>query len=152
MAKPRVHDILAALRGAFFAKGWHGPSLLEAVKGLTAKKARKRGKATHSIHELVDHVEHWEAVAIHYVRRGKPPKRHRMDWAPPNLRFRDSLRRLRATHRLLVAAISALEDADLERPVRTVSAGRMPLGQVLHGVAAHDAYHAGQIRLQRTPL
>jgi uncharacterized damage-inducible protein DinB len=59
---------------------------------------------------------------------------------------------LRATHRLLVAAVSALEDADLERPVRTVSAGRMPLGQVLHGVAAHDAYHAGQIRMQRTLL
>ena len=116
-----MHDIQLALRGAFFGKGWHGPSVLEAVKGLTAKKARKRrGKASHSIHELIDHVEHWEAVAIHYVRRGKPPKRHRKDWGPPNLAFRDSVRRLRATHRVLVAALGALEDADLERPVRTV--------------------------------
>jgi hypothetical protein len=28
----------------------------------------------------------------------------------------------------------------------------MRLGEVLHGVAAHDAYHAGQIRLMRTML
>jgi uncharacterized damage-inducible protein DinB len=151
--KPRVDDVLVALRGAFGAKGWHGPSVLDAIKGVTAKKAKKRrGKSSNSIHDLVDHIEYWEAVAVHCVRRGRPPKRHRPDWAKPNLGYRDSVRRLKATHRVLIAAIALLQDADLERPCRTVSSGRMPLGQVLHGVAAHDAYHAGQIRLLRTLL
>lgn len=151
MTPNRVSDILSALRGAFFARGWHGPSLLQSIRGLRAKKARKRrGNASHSVHEIVDHVEYWEHVAIHYVRRGRPPKRLRADWMPPSLPFAKSVRRLRATHRVLVAAIASLEDADLERPVRTVSRRRLPLGEVLHGVAAHDSYHAGQIRLIRT--
>jgi uncharacterized damage-inducible protein DinB len=51
---------------------------------------------------------------------------------------------------VLVAAIALLKEADLERPVRTVSKRRLTLGEVLHGVAAHDSYHAGQIRLLRT--
>ena len=153
MTPSRVSDVLASLRGAFFNRGWHGATVLESVKGLTPKKAKKRrAKASHSIHELVDHIEYWENVAIHYVRRGRPPKRHRKDWAPPNLKWRDSVKRLKATHRVLVAAVASLKEADLERPVRTLASGRMTLGQVLHGVAAHDAYHAGQIRLLRTLL
>ena len=76
--------MLLALRGAFVNRGWHGPSVLQSIRGLRAKKARKhRAGAAHSIHELVDHVEYWEHVAIHYVRRGRPPKRLRKDWTPP---------------------------------------------------------------------
>ena len=127
--------------------------MLQAIRGLKAKKARKcRGKSAHSIHQLIDHVEYWENVAIHYVRRGRPPKRLRKDWMAPSMSLSKSVRRLRATHRVLVAAIAMLKEADLERPVRTVSRRRMRLGEVLHGVAAHDAYHAGQIRLLRTLL
>ncbi len=147
----RVADVIVALQGAFSNKGWHGPSVLDSVKGVRAKQARKR-KGQHSIHELVDHIEYWESIAVHYVRRGKPPKRRRADWIPPNLHWRDSVRRMRATHRVLLAAIATLKDADLERPVRTVGSGRMRLVQVLHGVAAHDVYHAGQIGLLRNRL
>jgi uncharacterized damage-inducible protein DinB len=147
----RVGDVLAALRGAFVNKGWHGPSVLQSIQGLRAKKAKKRrAGAAHSIHDVVDHIEYWEHVAIHYVRRGRPPKRLRKDWAKSGLSFAKSVTRMRATHRVLVAAIALLKDADLERPVRTVSRRRLTLGQVLHGVAAHNSYHAGQIRLLRT--
>jgi uncharacterized damage-inducible protein DinB len=143
--------VQVALRGAFVARGWHGPSVLQSISGVRAKKAKKRrAGAAHSIHEVVDHIEYWEHVAIHYVRRGRPPKRLRKDWATPGLGFAKSVKRLRATHRVLVAAIALLKDADLERPVRTVSKRRLTLGEVLHGVAAHDSYHAGQIRLLRT--
>jgi hypothetical protein len=50
-----------------------------------------------------------------------------------------------------VKAVSALRDLDLERKVPTSSRTR-PLIEVLHGLAAHDAYHAGQIRLTRKLL
>ena len=40
----------------------------------------------------------------------------------------------------------ALRDQDLDRKVPT-SSGPRPLVEVLHGLAAHDAYHAGQIQL-----
>ena len=47
--------------------------------------------------------------------------------------------------------MAALDDPDLDRRVKT-SSGPRPLSEVLHGLAAHDAYHAGQIRLARTLL
>jgi uncharacterized damage-inducible protein DinB len=52
----------------------------------------------------------------------------------------------------LRAAVSRLEDRDLDGIVETQHGGRMTLSRVLRGVAAHDAYHAGQIRLLRTLL
>ena len=55
LVKPRVDDVLVALRGAFSGKGWHGPSVLDAIKGVTAKKAKKRrGKASNSKQQTVD--------------------------------------------------------------------------------------------------
>jgi len=59
--------------------------------------------------------------------------------------------RMEEVHRALMKAVSALRDLDLERKVPTSSRTR-PLIEVLHGLAAHDAYHAGQIRLTRKLL
>jgi len=148
-----VADVLVALKGAFEANGWHGPAVRQSVRGVTARQARVKPPGPHnSIHELVDHIEYWEAIGVHYVNKGAPPRRRRKDWAPPSLPWTKSLRRLRNTHRVLVAAVARLWDEDLDRTVRTAAAGRMRLARVLHGIAAHDAYHAGQIRLMLTLL
>ena len=48
-------------------------------------------------------------------------------------------------------SVKTLRDEDLDRKVPT-SSGPRPLVEVLHGLAAHDAYHAGQIRLTRKLL
>jgi uncharacterized damage-inducible protein DinB len=111
MPGPRVGDVLVALHGAFEGKGWHGPTVLQALAGVTAREAIQKPAA-----------------------------------------FAASLRAMKATHRRLVEAVSALDDAALDRSIGTWDSGRMPLARVLHGVAAHDAYHAGQIRLVRTLL
>jgi len=153
MPRARVDDVLIALRGAFEAKGWHGPTVLGSVRGVTAREALRRPtRAHHSIHELVDHIAYWEATVLRrYLRRGVLPQRGRRDWASPAGSFADSVRRMKAGHLALVAAVSALRDRDLDRRVPS-SAGLRPLSEVLHGIAAHDAYHAGQIRLVRTLL
>ena len=153
MPDTRVDDILAALRGAFERNGWHGPTVLGAVRGVTASEAgRKPPRAHHSIHELVDHVAHWEAVVLRrYLGPAQPSTRGRGDWRPPALSFSGSIERMEEGHRALVKAVKALRDEDLERKVPT-SSGPRPLVEVLHGLAAHDAYHAGQIRLTRKLL
>jgi len=61
---------------------------------------------------------------------------------------------LDASHRSLVAAVERLAEADLERPVgeegREASLGSgVSLAVMLHGIIAHDVYHAGQIALLR---
>jgi len=152
MSHGRVDDVLAALRGAFEAKGWHGPTVLGSVRGVRAREAARRpGRAHHSIHELVDHIAYWEATVLRRYLRRAEPKRRAGDWRPPAESFADSVLRMQAGHAALVEAVSALDDAGLDRKVPTAS-GLRPLAEVLHGVAAHDAYHAGQIRLTRTLL
>jgi uncharacterized damage-inducible protein DinB len=149
----RVADLLAALRGAFERKGWHGPTVLEALQGVTAREAaHKPAGVHHSIHQLVDHIQYWEESGLRYATTRGKPKRTRRDWGLPARSFTASLREMKATHRRLIEAVSALADDDLERPIGTWDSGRMSLSRVLHGVAAHDAYHAGQIRLIRTLL
>jgi uncharacterized damage-inducible protein DinB len=151
VSRTRVDDVLAALRGAFEANGWHGPTVRGSVRGLTAREAeRKPPRAHHSIHELVDHIAHWEAVVLRRHLREATP-RGRTDWRPPLLSLAESVQRMEDGHRALVKAVRALRDQDLDRKVPT-SSGPRPLVEVLHGLAAHDAYHAGQIRLTRKLL
>ena len=153
MSRARVSDVLSALRGAFEKNGWHGPTVRGAVRGVTAREARRRpSRAHHSIHELVDHIGHWEAVVLRrHLRRETPSWRGRRDWTRPDRSFADSVGAMEEGHRALVSAVAALDDPDLDRRVKT-SSGPRPLSEVLHGLAAHDAYHAGQIRLARTLL
>jgi uncharacterized damage-inducible protein DinB len=150
---PRVADLLVALQGAFERKGWHGPTVLETLRGVTAREAGlKPAGVHHSIHQLVDHIQYWEEAGLRYATTRRRPKRTRRDWGAPAVAFAASLRRMKATHQRLIDAVSALAEAELDRPIGTWDSGRMPLARVLHGVAAHDAYHAGQIRLIRTLL
>jgi uncharacterized damage-inducible protein DinB len=153
MGKPRVTDVLLALAGAFESRGWHGPSVLEALDGVTTREAARRpGSAHHSIHQLVEHIRYWEEAGLSIFTRPAEAKPRRRDWGRPTTSFAASRQRLERTHARLVAAVRRLEDADLARPVKTVESGVMLLVRVLHGIAAHDAYHAGQIRLLRTLL
>ena len=153
MAGSRVKDVLTALQGAFGSRGWHGPTVLEAVKGVTETQAARKPEAVHhSIHVLVDHIQYWEEAGLRYATTRGKPRRTRRDWRQPATSFAASVRRMKTTHARLVAAVAQLRDADLERSIGTWDSGRMPLAKVLHGVAAHDAYHAGQIRLIRTLL
>jgi len=152
VARTRVEDVLSALRGAFEANGWHGPTVRAAVRGVGAREADRRPpRAHHSIHELVDHIAYWEATVLRRYFVPAPARQGRGDWRPPAGTLAESIERMEAVHRALVDAVSALRDQDLDRKVKTPS-GPRPLVEVLHGLAAHDAYHAGQIRLTRKLL
>jgi uncharacterized damage-inducible protein DinB len=147
----RIDDLLLALQGAFTKRGWHGPTVLESVARITPAQARKRlDGARNSVHELVDHIAYCEAEGLDYIRRGRPPEQPDGGWHRPNTSFATSLQHMKRTHQSLVRSVSRLKDQDLDRKCQTHTSGRMSLGQVLHGIAAHDAYHAGQIRLLLT--
>ena len=85
----RVEDVLTALKGAFDSAGWHGPTVLESIAGVTAAQAKKRpAGAHHSVHELVDHIAFWERAAIRYLKTGRAPARPEREWASPGRRTR----------------------------------------------------------------
>ena len=61
---------------------------------------------------------------------------------PTAAALRADIRLLEAEHRALRAVVEAMPAAALER-----RAGRWRHVEQIHGVAAHDGYHTGQIQL-----
>jgi hypothetical protein len=60
--------------------------------------------------------------------------------------WRADLRLLEEQHRLLVDLVRHLGPDDL---ARRLGRSRWTVGRTIQGVAVHDAYHAGQVRLLR---
>lgn len=146
-----LERLIARLDGAFAGRAWHGPSVLGALRGVDAVAATWRpGADRHDIWELVLHIAFWK----HEVRKrlgadaGRFPRVGR-DWPrAPERRtaaaWKEDLALLREEHAALVAAAAVLGESRLEE-----RAGRWTHGENLFGVATHDVYHAGQIRLIR---
>src|ERR1022692_3610122 len=52
------------LRRAFYGEAWHGDSLMEILRGVTAAQAASKPiKSAHSIWELVLHISAWDGAA-----------------------------------------------------------------------------------------
>jgi uncharacterized damage-inducible protein DinB len=138
------------LRRSYEGEAWHGPSLRELLEGVTAERAAAKPLAGgHSIWELALHVEAWEREAL-LVTGGKAFEMLAGDADWPLVQentphaWKSALDRLESTTRELVAAIRAMDDAQLNE-----SAGGRDFNFyfLLHGVVQHNLYHAGQIAL-----
>jgi uncharacterized damage-inducible protein DinB len=153
-----VHRLLDLLQRAHNGDAWHGPSVTAALDGVDAAAARARPIAAgHTIWETALHIIAWR----HEVERragGKAPTLpEEGDW--PAVPDDDAecarvFERLDASHRSLIAAVKRLADADLDRQVGEEGgqAGQgtgVSMAVMLHGIVAHDVYHAGQIALLR---
>lgn len=128
---------------AFAGPAWHGPSLLGALRGVSADLAAWRPAAgRHNIREIVLHCAYWK----HTVRGRLTGLRERFarpgrNWIEASAEsWRHDLDLLKDEHRRLVAVARRL-------PHRSASRGAA--AQNIRGVAAHDIYHAGQIQLLR---
>jgi hypothetical protein len=141
--------ILALLDEAYQKKTWHGPNLRQSLKGVTAKQAAWRpGRGKHNIWELTLHAAYWKYAARRRLEGGK-----RGSFVLKGSNFFARPEKGRATdeawladrtileneHRALLLAIrKALKTPNAKKHLRT-----------FYGVAFHDVYHAGQIRLLR---
>jgi hypothetical protein len=141
-----VRDVLLAnLEAAYSKKGWHGPTLRGALRGVHAEDVAWRpAEGRHNIWELTAHAAYWKFAA----RRRLTGERLRFsmkgsNWiaAPATIdeaSWQAVVGLLDEEHGLLRDAIGAVRDADLRDPKKL---------RVIYGVAAHDVYHAGQIQL-----
>jgi len=141
--------ILIMFEEAFEKKAWHGPNLWQSLKGVTAKEAAWRpAPGRHNIWEETLHAAYWKYAVRRRLEGGK-----RGGFAlrgsnffprpePGNLTeaaWKADKGILRGEHEALRKAITGA----CRKPLR----GK--LGHMLWGVAFHDIYHAGQIRLLR---
>ena len=135
-------------------KSWHGgPSPVGALRGVTAPQAAWRPTPRRkSIWELALHIAYWKYTVRRHLETGDRPRFPR---SPANFPDRPEaaddpawsrdVALLREEHDRLVAAVQTLAD---ERLSRVPPEGRRwTYGELVLGIAAHDAYHTGQIQL-----
>jgi hypothetical protein len=141
--------VLALLDEAYGKKTWHGPNLKQSIKGVTAKQAAWRpGPGKHNIWEVMLHAAYWKYALRRRIEGGKrgsfvlkgsnffprpePGKLTEAAWKADK-------RLLEREHQVLRATVA--------RALRMARGARFV--KQLYGVAFHDIYHAGQIRLLR---
>jgi hypothetical protein len=137
--------LLELLDEAFDKKSWHGPNLRGSIRGVTAKQAAWRpARDRHNIWELTLHAAYWK-----YVVRRRLTSEKRGSFALPGSNF--FARPIEASDAPWKADINILagEHRKLREVVANISAPSRTQAHMIRGVAAHDLYHAGQIRLLR---
>ena len=141
--------VLSLLDEGYEKKTWHGPNLKQSLKGVSAKMAAWRpGRNRHNIWEETLHAAYWKYAVRRRIEGGKrgsfaldgsnffvrpePGKNNEKAW-------RADRELLECEHRLLRATV--------EKVLKTKRGFK--LAPMIYGVALHDVYHAGQIRLLR---
>ncbi len=141
--------LLAMLDEGYQQKTWHGPNLKQSLKGVTVKQASWRpGRGRHNIWELTLHAAYWK-----YVVRRKLAGGRRGSFELPGSNFFERPTKGRLSEKEWRKDRTLLEREHLA--LRKAMAGIDPsktstkLLRALYGIAFHDIYHAGQIRVLR---
>ena len=141
--------LLALLDEGYQHKTWHGPNLLQSLRGVTAKQAAWRpGRGRHNIWEVTLHSAYWKYAVRRRLEGGK-----RGSFVLKGSNFFERPEKGRATEAAWKADQEIL-DTEHWAMVDTIrKILESPLSdkhrKMIYGVAFHDVYHAGQIRLLR---
>lgn len=148
-----MNDTVSLLNEIYLGPAWHGPSVKEALDGVSAAAATKKlADDRNSIWELVLHLTHGRHLLIERVKNGSIapfPRKIREPWWPiidydtTDAAWRKDLQLLDDYHRQLIEAVGSATPAQLSR---IPSPGDQPMARQLVGLAVHDGYHAGQIK------
>ena len=137
------------LQRAFEGLAWHGPGLLELLEDVDAATAAARLiPDAHTIWELVLHVAVWDRVAQVRIRGQKSQPTGLLNFPrmpkPTEAAWRKAVKNAKQIHDALVKTVAALPDSRL---ADRVPGKRYNFSFMLHGIAQHELYHAGQIAL-----
>jgi uncharacterized damage-inducible protein DinB len=137
------------LRRAFDGSAWHGPALLELLEDVdAAAAAAKPLSKVHSIWELVLHIAVWDGAGLRRLSGKK--------WQPTGLAnfppvtkeseaaWRKAVAETKRMHEALVKTVARLPESRLRD---RVPGKRYDFYHMLHGIAQHELYHAGQIAI-----
>jgi hypothetical protein len=144
--------LLGSLDEAFDRKSWHGPNLMRALRGVTAEQAAWRPQpGGHNIWELALHAAYWKYAVrrkLTGAKRGAFVLKGSNFFLRPEAggfgesAWKADLAILRSEHQTLREVV-----ANCRLPGD--AANRERVLHLIRGIAAHDLYHAGQIRLLR---
>lgn len=152
MIAPRLALLLQQVDEAYERSAWHGPNLRGSLRGVRAGQASWRpAGGRHNVWELLMHAAYWKYAVR---RRLTGEKRGSFDAKGSNWferpvtatekAWREDVALLDREHRALRSAIEELPEEALD--LRSAGS-RHTNARLIHGIAAHDVYHAGQIQL-----
>lgn len=149
---PEIMMLVQMLDDGFDKKGWHGPNLRGVIRRLNAHQAGWRPpRARRSIAEIVSHCAYWKYAVRRRLRGDKRGsfQLNGSNWFPlPTPLTEDIWRQyvalLDTEHEALRQAVAEFSRAQLHR---TPPGGKFTYTRLIYGIACHDVYHAGQIRL-----
>jgi hypothetical protein len=139
MAHVEARRIATQLDRSVTGPAWHGPSIREALRGVTPAVAAARPiPDAHSIWEILLHTAAWISIVRRRIEGRSPRITKRVNWPPVRgTSARDWRRDIAALER---------ESARLQRTIRAQDDDRIPY-LAAHGIVQHTTYHAGQMAL-----
>lgn len=154
---PDRATLLAALEEAYRGPAWHGPSLRSTLQGVSAETAGWRpAEGRNTIAELVAHLAYGRHLvgqrlaALMGEDHPSFPRKLRKSWWPEvsttegEAGWRDELALLDECHMRFISIVERASARDL---ARTRGSAERPIAREILGIAFHDLYHAGQVRL-----
>jgi uncharacterized damage-inducible protein DinB len=153
-AAKQALDLVVSVHGG--NDPWHGLSTMQQLEGVSAADASASpAPGMHSIWQVVLHMTAWTREIASRLA-GHPAKEPREgDWPevgePIEARWREAVADLDSAHREVAEAATSAPDSRWDtlvpdpRPVP--QGGRYSHLETLEGLAAHHAYHGGQIGL-----
>ena len=138
------------LRRAFEGEAWHGPSVLEALAGVTPESAAAHPvPEAHTIWELTLHLAGTYRLVLRRLDGEDAQLSPEQDWppvpAPTEAHWREAVQALVELNRRVREAVLRFDPARLDQPL---SAGAPYTAYMQFiGITQHDLYHAGQIAM-----
>lgn len=141
--------VLALFDEAYENRTWHGPNLKQSLRGVTAKQAAWRpARGRHNIWEIALHAAYWKYVVRRKIAGGK-----RGSFVLKGSNFFVRPQPGANTEAAWIADKRLLEREHGELRLAIEKLRGTPrwekLLPKLWGIAFHDIYHAGQIRVLR---
>ena len=133
---------------------WHGgPTAVGSLRGVTAKQAAwSPAKGRKSIWQLALHIAYWKYAVRRRLEGGSETKfpRSPANWprvpVPASDRvWKEDVALLQAEHERLVAVVASIPSSKYS--TKLSSGKQWTLGELIVGIAQHDAYHVGQIQM-----
>jgi uncharacterized damage-inducible protein DinB len=148
-----VSDLLRQLEATSDGEPWYGRSRLALLRGVSAEDAAATPVAgAPSIWGTVLHLTAWTREVTRRLQGAAPGEPEEGDWPPvpaaTDRAWRQARAALSAAHADLLRVAAGLSARELDLPV----GNGVTRGEMLVGLAQHDAYHAGQIALLRKSL
>ncbi len=146
--------LLACIDDAYNKTGWHGPTLRVAIRRVDAREAGWRPSTSgHCIAEIVLHCAYWKYAGHRRLTGGKRGgfalKGSNWFVTPGKLKdheWKEIVRLVDEMHAQMRATVALLTPKQLAEIPTGAKVANL---KMVYGLAAHDTYHAGQIRTIR---